>query len=79
MKVQISLYASLSRFLPAAASGKTCVLEIEPGSSAGDVLNHLGIPRDTVKIVFLNGVHAKPAAVLQDGDRMGVFPPVAGG
>jgi molybdopterin converting factor small subunit len=37
------------------------------------------VPLETVKLIFLNGIHAKDNEVLKDGDRLGVFPPVAGG
>jgi molybdopterin converting factor small subunit len=34
---------------------------------------------DKVKIIFLNGIHASGEETLREGDRVGVFPPVAGG
>jgi len=30
-------------------------------------------------MIFLNGLHATGDEVLREGDRVGVFPPVAGG
>jgi molybdopterin converting factor small subunit len=79
MKVQLSLYASLSRYLPEGTNGKSCSMEIEGGATVKEILNQLQVPMNTVKIIFLNGVHATGDAVLKDGDRLGVFPPVAGG
>ena len=32
-----------------------------------------------VKLIFVNGVRGKPDYQLQEGDRLGVFPAVAGG
>ncbi len=79
MRIEINLYASLARYLPQPSSRKTCTLELPEGTTVGDLLKRLGIPEGTIKIVFVNGVHAKPQTVLHDGDRLGVFPPVAGG
>jgi molybdopterin converting factor small subunit len=39
----------------------------------------LNIPSDQIKLVFLNGEHVDPDAVLKEGSRLGVFPPVGGG
>jgi molybdopterin synthase sulfur carrier subunit len=39
----------------------------------------MSIPPEAPKVIFLNGVHAKGDEVLKDGDRLGAFPPVAGG
>jgi molybdopterin converting factor small subunit len=37
------------------------------------------IPPEAPKVIFLNGVHATGNEVLKEGDRVGAFPPVAGG
>jgi molybdopterin converting factor small subunit len=79
LKVELNLYASLRRFLPAEGGGTTCTLEIDEGKTIGDLLKRLNVPLDTVKVVFLNGVHAEMKEGLNDGDRVGVFPPVGGG
>jgi molybdopterin converting factor small subunit len=44
-----------------------------------DVLDKLNIAEDEPKIIFLNGIHAKPDDRLKEGDRLAVFPPIAGG
>jgi sulfur carrier protein ThiS len=44
-----------------------------------DILAGLGIASQEVKIIMVNGVHAKPDRELQDGDRVGLFPAVGGG
>jgi molybdopterin converting factor small subunit len=45
----------------------------------GECLRALQVPADTVKLIFLNGIHAQADQILKEGDRVGVFPPVAGG
>jgi molybdopterin converting factor small subunit len=79
MKIEMSLYASLSRYAPEGSRGKRFVLEITEGTKIGDLLTQLKVPKDAVKMIFLNGVHAGGDAPLKDGDRLGIFPPVAGG
>jgi len=44
-----------------------------------EILKRLDVPLDKVKVIFLNGVHGKGEEILKEGDRVGVFPPVAGG
>ncbi len=74
MKVELNLYASLARAVPV-----TGPVEIAENTTILGLLTHLGVPMDKVKIIFLNGIHAGGNETLRDGDRVGVFPPVAGG
>jgi len=80
MNIQLNLFASLSLFLPEQkGSGFSNLLEIEEGTTISNLLDRLKIPREQPKIIFLNGLHADEATVLKDGDRLGIFPPLAGG
>jgi len=54
-------------------------LEVGEGTTIKALLENLNVPLETVKLIFLNGIHSKDTEVLKDGDRLGVFPPVAGG
>jgi len=74
MKVDLNLYASLARFVP-----RTGPLEVGEDITILGLLRHLDVPLDKVKIIFLNGIHASGNETLREGDRVGVFPPVAGG
>ena len=80
MKIEVKLYASLSRYMPQAALEQSQrYLEVGEGTTIKALLENLKVPLETVKLIFLNGIHAKSDEVLKDGDRLGVFPPVAGG
>jgi molybdopterin synthase sulfur carrier subunit len=79
MKVELRLYASLSRYLPEKKDGNSCVVEIAPGATIQELLNKLNIPLEDPRVIFLNGIHAQGNEVLKEGDRVGAFPPVAGG
>jgi sulfur carrier protein ThiS len=74
MKVELNLYASLARFVP-----RTGPMEVDGDTTILGLLRRLDVPLDKVKIIFLNGIHASGNETLREGDRVGVFPPVAGG
>jgi len=78
MKIEFRLYASLSRYMPEGWR-KSPTVEIREGATVKELLESIEVPLEAVKVVFINGVHASADEVLQDGDRVGIFPPVAGG
>jgi sulfur carrier protein ThiS len=75
IQIQIRLYASLKPLEPPSAASHP----LAPGTTAGEVLAQLDVPSARVKLVFVNGRKADLSRVLEDGDRLGVFPPVGGG
>ncbi len=80
MKVEVKLYASLGRYMPQSVLERgQNYLEVGEGTTIKAFLEKLKVPLETVKLIFLNGIHAKDTEILKDGDRLGVFPPVAGG
>jgi molybdopterin synthase sulfur carrier subunit len=80
MKAEVKLYASLARYLPDDTGRRAPrILDIDEDTTINQLLKHLKVPLKSVKLIFLNGVHAKGDETLSDGDRLGVFPPVAGG
>ena len=79
MKVEVRLYASLQDYLPEKKEGPVCLIDLPEGSTVDDLLRLLRVPRNAVKVLFRNGIHARGDEVLKDGDRVGAFPPVAGG
>ena len=74
MNIELNLYASLARSVP-----RMGPVEIGENTTILGLLRRLGVPMEKVKIIFLNGLHASGEETLRDGDRVGVFPPVAGG
>lgn len=79
MKVELKLFASLRSYLPEDMSGNDSEIDVEEGKTVGEVIRELNIPEDAPKIFFVNGIHANKARVLKDGDRLALFPPIAGG
>ena len=79
MKADVKLYASLAKYLPKQPAGEPASLDLAEGTTVKGLLNQLGIPEKAVKLIFINSLHATEETVIQDGDRLGIFPPVAGG
>jgi len=74
--VTVHLHGNLRRFLPGGAD--RAVLDVAPGTTAGAVLAGLGAERDTW-LVAVNGAATERSRVLQAGDMLEGFEPVAGG
>jgi len=79
MNVDVALFASLSQFQPDGQGGRHArTLELGDGTTIADVIASLGLP-DQPRVVFVNSRHADETAALSEGDRLAIFPPVAGG
>jgi sulfur carrier protein ThiS len=79
MNVDLAMFAYLSDYQPDGAGGRhPRTLELSEEATVADLVTQLGLP-DEPRIVFVNGRHAEEAKLLRDGDRLAIFPPVAGG
>lgn len=54
-------------------------LDLGEGHTVADALALLGIPVAEAKLCFVNGHRQEPDGCLQDGDELGIFPPIGGG
>jgi sulfur-carrier protein len=79
MKIELRLFASFASRVPSGTPGNTCFMEVEDGSSVKDLLKLLNIGLDEPKIMFRNGIHTSADDIVLDGDRVALFPPIAGG
>ncbi len=73
--IQIKLFATLQRFMPASAENYT----IETGTTIRMLLQQLDLPENKAKLIFIDGVKAELTTILEGGERIGIFPPVGGG
>lgn len=75
MKVNLKCFAELSE-------GDVCDFtgsdqyEISKGDTVESLLDRLGMPKEEIKIIFLNNKIVDFDAVLRDGDQLGLSPPV---
>jgi len=54
-------------------------MEMPEGSTVEDLLRELKIPPRESKQVFVNSLRQEKEYKLQDGERVAIFPPIAGG
>ena len=80
IRIEVRLYATLTKHRPGYRSGECLALEIAEGTTIRQILeDEVGVPPDEVKTVFVNGLARDFDHALGDGDRVGIFPPIAGG
>ncbi|MBC7235804.1 MAG: MoaD/ThiS family protein [Chloroflexi bacterium] len=82
--VTVKLYANLPSRLsdghrPPLRPGEALKLEVPEGATVGALLAQLGLPREEVKVTFVNGRAVQENHPLRHGDEVGVFPPIGGG
>jgi len=73
--IKLNLFATLLKYNPDISDP----YPIPSGATVGELADQLKMPRDKVKLIFINGVRGSLSTALQDGDRVGLFPPVGGG
>lgn len=73
--IEINLFATLKKFTPDSSDS----YPVRPGITVKKLLEELYVPEDEVKLVFIDGVKHGLGAVLNGGERVGIFPAVGGG
>ena len=84
MQITLKLFASLASYLPPnKKNGIEADIEVDEGSTIGDMIVRFNIPSKSAHLVMVNGVYIKPTQrdeyVLKDHDALAICPPVAGG
>lgn len=79
IEVEVRLYATLRKYSPETGIGGSMILQVPEGTRLSDLLARLGVPQDEVKMAFVNNRPQDDGYQLHDGDRVALFPPVAGG
>ncbi|MDY0087243.1 MAG: MoaD/ThiS family protein [Coriobacteriia bacterium] len=79
MHIEVALFAHLSEFQPDGRAGRGArPFDVAEGTTIGDIIEMLALP-DEPRVLFVNNKHATEQTVLAQGDRLAIFPPVAGG
>lgn len=77
--VEVALFATLRKYHPGGDSSEPFLLEIPEGSSVLDLLNQLQIPPEESWHVFIDSHSQERGYILQNGERVALFPAIAGG
>ncbi len=79
INVEVYLFASLRQYVPAETSSNSFSYQAKENTSIKDLLEQLGIPPRECKQALVNHSRKDWDYQLQDGDRVALFPPIAGG
>lgn len=91
VQVELVFFSMLRRCLPPSADGHEATVDVAEGARLGDLLCRLGVHRrlgvesseqiaETGWQILVNGRWARDVGrILVDGDRIAIFPPMAGG
>lgn len=79
MIVKVKLFATLRKYLPDLELGSSKEVPIQEGITIAGLYETLGIPIEEIKLAYVNGIYCEPDVVLNDGDEIGIFPPIGGG
>jgi len=74
MTILVKVYATLRKHTDGEGT-----LHLDEAMTVRDVLDRLGIPEKEVKNVIVNGRRRDLDHRVADGDRVALFPPIAGG
>lgn len=74
---EFRFYAELNDFLAQERRHVAFPREIGTGASVKDMIEALGVPHTEVDVILANGAPVDFAYLLEDGDRVSVYPPFA--
>lgn len=78
-QVEVRLFATLQKYTPTAKGSDSFTVEIPTGATVDQLIDCLDAPAEEIKRVFVNHRIVEGNHVLGDGDRVSLFPLVAGG
>jgi sulfur-carrier protein len=79
MEVTVALYATLIRYNPEGTGNQPFKVQLPEGVTVKELLKHLGIGEGEAKQYFIRHKSQPVDYKLEDGDRVAIFPAIAGG
>jgi sulfur carrier protein ThiS len=84
MKVRFKLFAMLQDYLPVEARQTNALeLELDTGATVLQVIERFGLPLKSCHLVLVDGSFVpaaeRGARVLNEGETLAIWPPIAGG
>ena len=77
--IEVALFATLRKYGPSGGGSSAFWLDVPAGTTVDNLLELLGIPVTETKQAFVNSLRQEGDYVLQDNERVAIFPPIAGG
>ena len=77
-RLQLKLFGPFRDYLPNKGD-EGGEVDLTSVRTVQDLLAHLDIPAEDPKVVMVNGLYEDLDTLLEDGDSVCVFPPIAGG
>ena len=77
MNIDVKCFATLAE-ADSCDYRDTTTYEMQSGARVEDLADRLGLPKEKIEIVFVNGRKTNLDADLSEGDRVGLFPAVGG-
>jgi molybdopterin converting factor small subunit len=77
--IEVALFATLRKYRPTGDGSGVFWLDVPDGTTVDKLLELLGIPATEAKQAFVNNHRQEGEYVLQDKERVAIFPPIAGG
>jgi len=77
MQIELRIFGNLREYIKPAENPLQVALH--KGATVLDLLKAVGIPRDKIKVIFVNARQENSHYLLHEGDRVGIFPPSGGG
>lgn len=75
MEAAFRCYAGLNDFLPPLRRGRSFRHVFDLPASVKDMIESLGVPHTEIELILVNGEPVDFAYLVQDGDRIAVYPP----
>ncbi len=79
MQVLVKLFGCFRAFFPPGTGPPSFLMDLEEGAMVRDILARLRIPEREPREIICNHRLGLPEQVLEDGDTVAIFPPLAGG
>ncbi len=77
--VEVRLFATLRKYHTNPGNSEAMVVELDDKVQLGNLLDKLKVPKEEVTVIMVNGKREKESYLLQEGDRIGIFPLIGGG
>lgn len=79
MRVTVKLFATLTRYKSGAKAARPFEVDLPEDAVVQDIIDLFEIPPEEAHVIFINNIIREASTGLNEGDVVGIFPPVGGG